>query len=250
MYCYTCQPDWESMLSCIYDAYSSRRGAANIRLMIEPITQTNLLDEYIHVDADADKVTKLMDAINYKISPRFYHEMAYSALGYEEDILDNIFHCLIIGFKHGPSALNMVQYRDIMRNQMIRTRIGKEVCRFQEVMRFHQVGDVYVSHFEPKSRIAITLGPIFEDRMPSEYWIIVDDVHHEAVIHPRDEHYYMSHLTDTEFARLLETEDVNDEYTQLFKTFFNSLAIKERSNEQCQLNHFPLWTRKHAVEFK
>ena len=117
-------------------------------------------------------------------------------------------------------------------------------------MRFHKVsGGIYVAHFEPKSRIAVALGPVFEDRMPSEHWMIIDDIHREAVIHPKDESFYMRSLSDEEFNRLLDTEKINDEFTDLWKTFFDTIAIEERKNERCQNNMFPIWTRKHAVEF-
>ena len=49
--------------------------------------------------------------------------------------------------------------------------------------------------------------------------------------------------------RLAETEEVNDEFTDLWKTFFDTIAIEERKNEKLQRNMFPLWTRKHVVEF-
>ena len=246
---YTCEATLEAMLSCIYDAWTSRKGHQNICLLLEPISQYAMFDEYIHVDADLNKVSKVMDAVNMKISPQFYSALVYTSMAYEEDTLDNIYRCMILGFAYGPQALNMVQYKDIMRNQSIRKRLGREVNHFQEFLRFHQVdGDVYVAHFEPKSRIVVALGPVFEDRMPSEHWVIIDDVHREAVIHPKDQHFYLQKLNDDEFERLLETEKINDEFTTLWKTFFDSVAIEERKNEKCQRNLYPIWTRKHAVE--
>ena len=247
---YTCKPTWEAMLTCIYDAWSSKKGHQNIKLLLEPIDQYSLFDEYIHVDEDMEKVNKIMDAVNLKISTYFYHALVYTSMAYEEDVLDNIYRCMLLGFAYGPEALNMVQYRDIMRNRQIRTRLGKEINRFQEFMRFHKVsGGIYVAHFEPKSRIAMALGPVFEDRMPSEHWMIIDDIHREAVIHPKDESFYMRSLSDEEFNRFLDTEKINDEFTDLWKTFFDTIAIEERKNERCQNNMFPIWTRKHAVEF-
>lgn len=247
---YTCLPEWEAMLSCIYEAWVSKKGHQNIKLLLEPIEQYTMFDEYIHVDSDFQKAYKVIDAVNLKISTYFYRELLYSSMAYEDDVLDNIYRCMILGFAYGPEALNMVQYKDIMRNQMIRTRVGKEVNRFQEFIRFHLVNDkVYVAHFEPKSRIAVALGAIFSDRMPSEYWMIIDDVHHEAVVHPKDGEFYLRKLTDEELGRLIETENQNDEYTDMWKDFFNSIAIEERKNEKCQRNLFPIWTRKHAVEF-
>lgn len=247
---YTCVPRFEDMLTCIYDAWSSGKGHQNIQLLLEPIEQATFFDEYIHVDSDSEKVNKVILAIQKKISTYFYREMAYTSMAYEKDILDNLYRCMILGFAYGPEVLNQVQYRDIMRNRQIRVRLGKEICRFQEFMRFHKIEpDIYVAHFEPKSRIALALGPIFEDRMPSEHWMIIDDVHKEAVIHPKDEHFYMRTLTEEEYQRLQLTENANDEFTQLWKTFFQAVAIEQRKNANLQRNLYPLWTRKHAVEF-
>ena len=89
----------------------------------------------------------------------------------------------------------------------------------------------------------------FEDRMPSENWIIVDDTRRLAVIHPKDEEIYISYLNEKEMQALMTTEQYNDKYTSLWQTFFDSIAIKQRENYRCQRNHFPIWMRKHVVEF-
>lgn len=246
---YTCAPDWESMLTTIYEAFGSRLGHNNIRLMLEPVEQMTLFDEYIHVEPDYEKAEKVTDSINMKISPLFYREMAITSMAYENDVLDNIYHMLILGFEFGPKVLDMLQYRDVVRNCEIRKRVEREANRFQEFIRFHQIGNVYIAHFEPKSRVAQYLGPVFQDRMPSENFIIVDDIHLDAVIHPADCNYYMQKLSSEELERMLDTESVNDSFTDLWKVFFDSIAIKERSNAKCQLNHSPLWARKHMIEF-
>lgn len=248
---FTCAPSWDAMLTCIYTAWASHLGHNNIHLAVEPIEQQTLFDQYIHVDVDAHKAESVMDAVNRKISPHVYHELSYVSMAYEEDTLDTIYRVMILGFSLGRDVLQMVQYKDVMRFQEIRTRLGKEACRFKEVVRFHQVrNSLYVAHVEPKSRIAITLGAAFEDRMPSEHWMIVDDTHREAVIHPKDTPFYLRTLTDEEFSTLLETENENDEYTDLWKVFFDTIAIKERANARCQKTLLPLWTRTHMVEFQ
>jgi len=247
---YTCEASWDAMLTAIYEAFLSGLGHKNIKLLVEPITQYSLFDEFIHVDADPIKANKLADAIISKISAYVYHQMMVTSMAYEEDALDNIYHVLIIGFANGRDVLNMTQFRDIMRNHEIHKRVDREANRFQEITRFHRLGDVFIAHISPKSRVVPYLGPIFTDRMPSEHFMIIDDVHREAVVHPKDQAYYLKKLSDTEYNRLLETENVSDEYTDLWRLFFKTIAIKERTNEKCQMNHFPIWARIHADEFK
>ncbi|MBO5449933.1 MAG: TIGR03915 family putative DNA repair protein [Lachnospiraceae bacterium] len=250
MYIFSCKPRWEDMLTCIYEASASKRGHTNIKLVLEPIEQYSLLDQYIHVDADLKKAECVMKTIREKISPQVYRELAYASMAYEEEILDLIYRVLLVGFSYGPDVLNMVMYREIMQFNQIRRRLGREVNHFQEFVRFHEVQKgLYVAHIEPKSRLVVALGPIFADRMPSEHFMIIDDIHKEALIHPKDEMYYLKPLNDSEYEQLLKTEEMNDAYTDLWKIFFETIAIRERANEKCQTNLFPLWTRKHAVEF-
>jgi len=247
---YSCAPEWEAMLTCIYVASSEGKGHNNIRLELEPVEQYSLFDEYVHVDVDYDKARKVIEAVCNKISPYVYNELAYCSMAYEPDVLDNIYRIMLLGFKFGPNVLDMVQYRDVMRNVQIRKRVGTEAHHFREFIRFHEVrSSFYVAHIEPKSRIVAALGHPFMDRMPSEYWMIVDDVHMEAVIHPKNQPYYIRKLNKEELDKLLLTEQENDAFTDLWQVFFEKIAIKERENARCQRNLFPIWTRKHAVEF-
>lgn len=272
MYIYSCEHNWEAMLTCIYEAWTSRKGHENIKLVFEPIEQFTLLDQYVHVDADEEKAGKVSDAIIKKISPYVYNQLLYTSMACEEDVMDVIYRVMILGFylsnhkmindngrliedsvngtNMAREVLNMVQYKDVMRYRDIYSRVSKEVNMFQEFVRFNQVSkDLYVSHIEPKSRIVVALGPIFEDRMPSENFVIVDDIYKEAVIHMKDNGLVLKHLTDEELLRLKDTEEINDEFTDMWKSFFKTISIKERENPACQRSHAKIWARKHMTEF-
>lgn len=246
---FTCENDFEAMLSAIYDAFMSRLGYGNVRLQLEPVEQYSLFDEYRHVEADRAKAEEVARSISGKISGYFYAELAYCMGAYEPDMLNTVYRVLVLGFKYGPSVLNMYQFKDVARINEIRTRYGREACSFLEFVRFHQVGNVYVAHIEPKSNVLLPVSEHFSDRMPSEHWMIVDDVHMQAAVHPKDSFYYIRRLTQSELGRLLLTEQENDIYTDLWQGYFDHIAIKERENYICQLNHISKWKRKHVTEF-
>lgn len=247
---FTCDNDFTAMFSCIHAAWSSRLGHEHIRLQVEPVEQLKLFENYVHVDADEKKAESVIYAINCKISPAFYSQISYCLGAYEQDTLDTIYRVLILGFAYGEHILSMYQYKDITRFLEISRRYGGEAHSFLEFLRFHCIGGrLFVAHIEPKSRVVMPVAEHFADRMPSEYWIIVDDIHKEAAVHPADSAYYMYYLTEEELEKLKQTEKDNDSYTLLWKTYFDTIAIKERKNPKCQLYHFPIWKRTHAVEF-
>ena len=62
--------------------------------------------------------------------------------------------------------------------------------------------------------------------------------------------HYIRYFTDYDMSVLAKTEDVNDEYTDMWKIFFETIAIKQRYNPECQRNLMPVWMRKHVTEFQ
>ena len=49
MIVFTCEDEFEAMMTCIYDAWSARLGHSNVRLMTEPIGNLELFCQYRHV---------------------------------------------------------------------------------------------------------------------------------------------------------------------------------------------------------
>ena len=223
---YTCKDRLEDIMTCIYDAWveALRIGHDQIQVKKEPVFQQTMFDEYIHVDGDAEKAEKVIRSIRRDISDEAYLDVYYATLSAEEDALQAIYNFL---------------------------RVGNESRHFREFARFQSLnGKVYVCHLEPKSDVIMLVGRHFADRMPSEHWMIIDDTRKTACVHPKDGTNYLRYLTDAEFETLRKTEEYEDEYTDMWKTFFHAVGIKERENYICQRNLFPIWKRKHAVEFK
>ena len=250
---YTCKDRLEDIMTCIYDAWieALQIGHDQIQLKKEPIFQTTLLDEYIHVDGDSFKAEKVTRSIRRDISSRAYLYVYYASLSAEEDALQAIYNFLRVGFAMGADVLENYTNPHVMRIMELHRNIGNESHHFREFARFQSLdGRVYVSHLEPKSDVIMLVGRHFADRMPSEHWMIVDDNRKTACVHPKDGENYLRYLTDEEFDALRKTEAYEDEYTGMWKTFFHTIGIKERENYVCQRNLFPIWKRKHAVEFK
>ncbi len=248
---YTCEPEFGAMMTCIYAAWASKRGHANVELALEPVTQLELFGEYIHVDRDDEKAQKVITSIKKKISYESYRQIYYAAHGTAEQRLDVIYRFLILGFHFGGEALNMLTQEPVMQLMELSRKTKREAHYFVEFSRFTSVNNlVYVCHIEPKSDVITIVADHFADRMPSEYWIMVDDMRKKAVIHPKDEAFFVQELSDEEFQKLQKAEHLEDEFTAMWRVFFETIDIEARVNPKCQMNMMPLWYRKHATEFR
>lgn len=250
MYIYTCRNDYASMLTCIYEAWAGGHGHKNVQLLVEPVEQYGLFNEYIHVEPDEEKAERVSRSVWYKISSDVYSEISYALLSSEEDVLDTVYRFLILGFHFGQDVMGRVQYREVVRFLEICKKVKREAHAFREFLRFYEVQKhLYVAHIEPHSRVLMPVAHYFMQRMPSEHWMIIDDVHGEAMIHPKDEECYLRILSEDELQALSDTEQ-EDRYTRLWRNYFHTMGIAQRENRACQNNHFPLWMRKHATEFR
>lgn len=249
---YVCRDEIENNLTAIYIAweYALKVGHNNVRLVRDGCYQMSLLEEYEAVETDYDLATKVSRSIMHKISYYAYETVFYAMLSCEESAVDDIYRFLVLGFKKGPDVMFTYTEPVVQRLLDLKRNVSNEACSFREFVRFNSINNsVYVSHIEPKSNIVSIVGNHFADRMPSEHWMIIDDGRGIAVVHPKDSDNYIRVLNDDEMAELSEISDVTDEYTVMWKTFFDAIAIKQRNNYECQRNLFPIWKRKNVTEF-
>lgn len=249
---FCCNDIFEDMLCCIYQAWENALicGHENVYLYRKKDCEYTLFDTYIDTHYNEEQFNKVVRSIINKISFNTYYYVYCALMSPAKDALDTTYRFLIKGFKTGPDIVNHLSDSTVMRMFELKRNVSSEICIFKEVTRFNSLNNTYVSHIEPKCNILSLIGDHFSDRMPSENWMIIDDTRFLALIHPKDCECYIKKLTTDEYEKLSITEQYNDEYTDMWKTFFNSIAIKQRYNPNCQKNHIPYWRRKHAVEFQ
>ena len=67
MYVFVCHDDPDSIFTAIYDAWASRLGHKNIRILAKEPENYELFCEYIHVTTDAEKSRKVADTIRRRL---------------------------------------------------------------------------------------------------------------------------------------------------------------------------------------
>lgn len=247
---FTCEDTLEGILTCIYDAWASHLGHEHIRLLVEPVIEYELFCEYRQVEVDRSKADKVITSICKKISPYAYRMIYYVAMSASPNKADMIYRFLLYGFHYGRPVTDMIQIPAVASMFTTNRAVSNEAHFFREFIRFQNMkGNVLVAHIEPKSNVLTFVAPHFADRMPSENWMIIDDIRKSAVVHPADQEYYLTTLTDDEIQRISQLEDQDDPFIGLWKEFFTTIAIQPRANYRCQRNLFPIWYRKHATEF-
>ncbi len=103
---------------------------------------------------------------------------------------------------------------------------------------------------EPENEVIDMVADHFTDRLNPEWFIVYDKSHGKAAFHNPGRRWYMRQLEQRERQVLDELEHSGgQEYADLWKAFFDSIAIKERENSGLQRTNLPLHYRKHMTEF-
>ena len=138
----------------------------------------------------------------------------------------------------------------VVRTMELARKTGNEAHLFYGFLRFNSVGNILIARIEPKCNVIPLIIKHFSDRFYIENWIIEDVTHKLYAVHKaHGETRIFSGDFDLSYAGITELS-IQDEYESLWKTFFDTIAIKERTNPRCQRNLLPLWMRTHMTEMK
>ena len=249
---FTCEDQFESMMTCVYEAWASRKGHSNVRLMLEPVLEPELFCSSHHVEADLQKAQKVTQSIKRKISRQAYEMVYGAAMSYQREKLDAIYRFLVLGFHVGPVVTDLLGESCVSTLFQLDRKVKNEAHLFREFTRFSSIaeGRILWARIDPKCDVLTFLAPHFEDRMPSEAWMIVDGGRLTAVVHPPNESFYMTKITREELEYMENSREKKDPYVGLWKAFFQAVGIEKRANSKCQRTMFPLWYRKNVTEFR
>lgn len=249
---YQCPDTIDGMLTGIYEAGISRYGHDYIKLEVtEPGTPTSmsLFSEYIEISEDPVKAGNVAESIQKNISSAAYNYTISALLSADADKANIAYHFLVYGFHVGPRIISALQVSWVRQIFELKRSVMNEAHYFKEFLRFSQSDRLYISVIEPKSRVISLIMPHFSDRLNCESFIIYDKTHSEAGIHPASGEWFIKNILPDEGQILENMYNNKDELTALWKTFFDSIAIKERINPALQRNLLPIHFRKHMSEF-
>lgn len=257
---YMCEPVFEGILCGVYDAWSDPAGHEEVRLVLKgEYEEIELFASYRDVELCPEKVGKVIQAVCRKISQEVYRKIYTASLSQDKDRADKIYRFLIQAFRHGPAVLDMLQLPacyDIF--QMCRN-VYNENHLLTEFLRFSQTpAGILVARIGPKNDVMTLLAPHFADRLPEEDWVIYDEIHRRAAIHPAGRPWFLvkdplepeQEKIDSEWQCWLKEQTDEEVYEDMWRMFCDTIAIKERNNPLCQRTHLPLRFRPYMTEFK
>ena len=252
---YLCDNNIDGIFTAIYLAWSSRYGHANIKIEEKyegsKYSNIELFAEYIVVDTDPVLAEKVAAAVRRKISEEAYEMLFRVALSDYNGKADLIYRFLILGFAIGPQITEHLSNEVVKKVFRINKNVGGEAHHLLGFIRFSQQDNgLLISVIKPKNNVLTLVTPHFADRLRQERFMIYDEGRKMATFHIPGRQWILARVPKLDQDRLEEISIKEDEYRDLWKAFFNHIAIKERTNYKLQRNNLPLRFRSNMTEFK
>jgi len=153
---------------------------------------------------------------------------------------------LRLGFKLGARVTNMLSNDAVSKMISLTRFVSREGMYYKEFIRFSDYNGALVAIIEPKSFVLPLIVQHFCDRYPSEQFLIYDESHKHAIIYQNFKPTIVP-LEDLELPEACETEV---KYRELWKRFYNTIAIESRINPKLRMNNMPKRYWKHLTEFQ
>ncbi|MPN37284.1 hypothetical protein SDC9_184800 [bioreactor metagenome] len=123
--------------------------------------------------------------------------------------------------------------------------LERESHLFKGFIRFSVTNQVLVAEIEPKNFVLPLLVQHFCERFPEEKFLIYDKKHGMALVYQP----YKPLVIPVEELELPEPDQEEQAYRELWRVFYDTIAIPGRYNPQCRMNHMPKRYWKYLTEF-
>lgn len=243
---------FEGFLTCIYEHYYTEKAAA---IYPKDQYQASLLSSFHVVNTEEEKATRVYEAIEEKISREDLRRIYRVFLSSDFEKENKLLQYIRLGFRKG-SAVSLLHGNPVVfQVQQCEKKVSVETHRMKGLIRFSALRsgsnvagerEVLYCCVEPDHDVLELIADHFSDRLKSEPFIIHDKTRNKAVF-SQGGNWYISDFSDRDLLLYGEGEK---EYRDLWKEYFETIAIKERINPKCQKRMMPVRYWKNLTEFR
>jgi len=225
---------FEGLLTIVFDTYIQKCFPSSI--IAEENYIPNILDNTKKIVTDFAKSERIFNGIVKNISYDALYHSYYAFLSNDNKKEFYIVQYLVYGFIIGPSINTMLSLDFVSKVHFLRRKMLSESHRLKGLLRFEEVGkNLFYASIHPDNNVIENLGQHFIRRLPSQNFIIHDKNRNILFLYNTKSYKIVSAQNFT-IPSITENEK---QYQKLWKTFFDTISIKERKNSRLQMQFMP-----------
>lgn len=196
----------------------------------------NFLDCPIFIETDFEKSQRVFTGIEKNIGYTTLFNTYYAFLSNEKEKEMCLLKYLCDGFELGPKINNRLTISYIAKVMNSKKRSFGECHRLKGLLRFQELkNNLYYASIHPDNNIIEPLGLHFMHRLPQQNFIIHDKIRNIGLLYNGKEYK----IIDNFHLKIPDISKEEEKYQELWKLFFKTIAISERTNPRCQMQYMP-----------
>ena len=242
-YAYLYDGTFAGFLTCVYESYACRERPVVFAAPEE--ARISLYPEKT-VETDEEKARRVYRSLAGRISPAAQRLASLGFLTCLEERERVICDFIRLGYTVGAGVTHWLTDPRVAPLDRAVRALTSEAHQYKGFVRFSDFGGLLAGEIEPKNRVLPLLRPHFCGRFPHETFLLYDKTHREALL-AQPGRWAISRLDHFQLAR---PDGREKEYRKMWKTFYNTIAIKERENPRCRMTHMPKRYWNQLTELK
>ena len=240
---YVYDDTFEGLMTALFEAYAHKPPPESI--VGRAHCQQLLGRDYVDIETDMVKAERVMAGIRLKIGYEAYEKIWVAFLSDDIQKGDKLYQYIRLGLEIGGRIYQRLADERVMAVDKISGLVSREAHQLIQFVRFSKMeGGIYYGEITPQFDVLSLMMPHFVARFHVQPFIIHDKGRHLAAVF------------DTREWVLISTEDMHipalseDElgYRRMWKTFYDTVAIKERINPNLRRSHMPKKFWKNMTE--
>ncbi|MEG1683998.1 MAG: TIGR03915 family putative DNA repair protein, partial [Oscillospiraceae bacterium] len=231
---------FDGFLCCVYEAYTRRETVVAITAMDEL-----LLFATRTVETDFAHARRVYRSL-VKIAPRVGDLVRRALLTCLDDREYRTYLFLRKLYREGAPLLRRLTDETYAPLLTAIRHLEGEAELLRGLVRFSELGGVLGSEIQPKNRVLPLLRSHFCGRYPEERFFIYDRTHREALFYGA----HQAKIVPLEDFQMSPPDETEAEYRLLWKRFYDTIAIRERTNPKCRLSRMPKRYWNTLTEFQ
>ena len=232
----------EGFLCCVFDSYVNQETPWDIRE--EAALEATLFPVW-DARMDPDHARRVLTRIE-AIAPaaRSLVERGFLTCAPDREMM--LYRFIRSLLREGAPLLRRLSHDDVLPLRRAVQHLEGEVHLLKGFVRFSDLGGILTGEIQPKNRVLPLLGRHFCRRCTGERFLLYDRTHHEALL-GQDGRWCVVPMESFTMARPDGTEA---RFRRLWKTFYDTVAIRERYNPKTRRTHMPMRYWGTMTEFQ
>ena len=249
---YVCGDSITGLFSGIYDAWKEGKTEDECGIAFLGSVEAELFCDYVEVEETEHKAAAVEKLIRRHLGQKSYWDIYHAALSEDKEKGNAILGTMLAARKIPDSTRIMehLGHPKVEKVFELSRSVGGEAHNYKGFLRFRELENgVLYAEITPKNQVLTCIAPHFSDRLPFENWMIYDKTHRMFVVHEAKKKWVLVWDEGVDLSISDRISEKEKEYANLWKRFCKTIAIKERTNPRCQLQHLPLRYRPDMVEW-